>query len=148
MTVRPIRVVGDPVLRTPCDPIRTVTDGTRTLVRDLLDTVDDPARAGGVVHGVEQVPHEGAGAVGDRADRVAGGAQDGVADDSDGTDGHACSSPGSAPSTRWVTSTPGTTLRSTVQPAATARSKTFTTVAISCAVSPSSGSCTSSAIDR
>ena len=46
MTVRPIRVVGDPVLRTPCDPIRTVTDGTRTLVRDLLDTVDDPARAG------------------------------------------------------------------------------------------------------
>ena len=46
MTVRPIRVVGDPVLRTPCDPIRTVTDGTRTLVRDLLDTVGDPARAG------------------------------------------------------------------------------------------------------
>ncbi len=46
MTIRPIRVVGDPVLRTPCDPIRTITDGTRALVRDLMDTVDDPGRAG------------------------------------------------------------------------------------------------------
>jgi len=46
MTIRPIRIIGDPVLRTPCDPIRTITDGTRTLVQDLLDTVDDDARAG------------------------------------------------------------------------------------------------------
>ena len=46
MTIRPIRVVGDPVLRTPCDPIRTITDGTRSLVRDLLETVDDDARTG------------------------------------------------------------------------------------------------------
>jgi len=46
MTIRPIRVVGDPVLRTPCDPIRTITEGTRTLVRDLKDTVDDEGRAG------------------------------------------------------------------------------------------------------
>ena len=46
MTVRPIRIVGDPVLRTPCDPVRKITDGTRSLVRDLLDTVDDEARAG------------------------------------------------------------------------------------------------------
>ena len=46
MTLRPIRVVGDPVLRTPCDPIRTITDGTRALVQDLLDTVDDEGRAG------------------------------------------------------------------------------------------------------
>src|SRR5699024_4492277 len=53
---------------------------------------------------------------------------------------------GSAPRTVWVTSTPGTTVRSTVHPAATARSKTVTTVAISSAVSPSSGSWTSSAM--
>ena len=46
MTIRPIRIVGDPVLRTPCDPIRTITEGTRTLVRDLKDTVDDEGRAG------------------------------------------------------------------------------------------------------
>ena len=46
MSVRPIRLVGDPVLRTPCDPIRTITDATRRLVRDLEDTVDDEARAG------------------------------------------------------------------------------------------------------
>src|SRR5699024_1401759 len=45
-TIRPIRIVGDPVLRTPCDPIRTITEGTRTLVRDLKDTVDDEGRAG------------------------------------------------------------------------------------------------------
>ncbi|MFC7374562.1 peptide deformylase [Brachybacterium sp. GCM10030267] len=46
MTIRPIRIVGDPVLRTPCDPIRTVTDATRNLARDLMDTVDDEGRAG------------------------------------------------------------------------------------------------------
>ena len=27
-------------------PIRTITEGTRTLVRDLKDTVDDEGRAG------------------------------------------------------------------------------------------------------
>ena len=46
MTVREIRVIGDPVLRTPCDPITTMTDGTRSLVRDLLETVDADGRAG------------------------------------------------------------------------------------------------------
>lgn len=46
MTMREIRVVGDPVLRTPCDPIRKITSGVRTLVRDLVDTVDDEGRAG------------------------------------------------------------------------------------------------------
>lgn len=46
MTIRPIRVIGDPVLRTVCDPIREITDGVRTLVADLLDTVDDEGRAG------------------------------------------------------------------------------------------------------
>jgi peptide deformylase len=46
MSIRPIRIVGDPVLRTPCDPIVRVTDGTRSLARDLMDTVDDDGRAG------------------------------------------------------------------------------------------------------
>ena len=46
MSIRPIHLIGDPVLRTPCDPIRTITDGTRALVRDLMDTVDDEGRAG------------------------------------------------------------------------------------------------------
>lgn len=46
MTVRPIRVVPDPVLRTPCEPVRSITPAVRELVRDLLDTVDDPGRAG------------------------------------------------------------------------------------------------------
>lgn len=46
MTVRPIRIVGDPVLRTPCDPIKKITDATRRLAQDLIDTVDDDGRAG------------------------------------------------------------------------------------------------------
>lgn len=46
MTHREIRVVGDPVLRTVCDPITTITDGVRTLVEDLLENVDAEGRAG------------------------------------------------------------------------------------------------------
>lgn len=46
MAERPIRIVGDPVLRTPCDPITTITDGVRGLVEDLLETVDHEGRAG------------------------------------------------------------------------------------------------------
>lgn len=46
MTYRPIRVIGDPVLRTPCEPIREITYGVRTLVADLLETVDEEGRAG------------------------------------------------------------------------------------------------------
>ena len=46
MTVRAIRKVPDPVLRTPCDPVTSITPAVRRLVRDLLDTVDDPGRAG------------------------------------------------------------------------------------------------------
>ena len=46
MSIRPIRVVGDPVLRIPCDPIGEITDGVRGLVQDLIDTVDDEGRAG------------------------------------------------------------------------------------------------------
>lgn len=46
MTVRPIRVFGDPVLKTPSAPIEAVDDGIRGLVQDLLDTVELPGRAG------------------------------------------------------------------------------------------------------
>lgn len=46
MAIREIRVVPDPVLRTKCDPIEEITPAVRRLVQDLLDTVDDPGRAG------------------------------------------------------------------------------------------------------
>ena len=46
MAIREIRVVPDPVLRTPCDPIAEITPAVRRLVQDLLDTVDNPGRAG------------------------------------------------------------------------------------------------------
>ena len=46
MTVRPIRLFGDPVLRAACAPIEHIDDGIRALVRDLLDTVALPGRAG------------------------------------------------------------------------------------------------------
>ncbi len=46
MTVRPIRVFGDPVLRAPSAPIDEIDDGVRALVRDLLETVELPGRAG------------------------------------------------------------------------------------------------------
>ena len=46
MAIRDIRVVPDPVLRTPCDEITNITPAVRNLVQDLLDTVDYPGRAG------------------------------------------------------------------------------------------------------
>lgn len=46
MTVREIRLYGDPVLRTPCAEITRIDAGTRALVEDLLDTVRLPGRAG------------------------------------------------------------------------------------------------------
>ena len=46
MAIREIRVVPDPVLRTPCDPIKEITPAVRHLVQDRLDPVDDPGRAG------------------------------------------------------------------------------------------------------
>jgi peptide deformylase len=46
VSVRPIRVFGDPVLTSVCAPIDEVDDGVRALVRDLLDTVELPGRAG------------------------------------------------------------------------------------------------------
>ena len=46
MTIRPIREVGDPVLRTPSDEVRSFDRDLAALVRDLLETVDHPSRAG------------------------------------------------------------------------------------------------------
>ena len=46
MAVRPIRIFGDPVLRAASAPIDEIDDGIRGLVRDLLDTVELPGRAG------------------------------------------------------------------------------------------------------
>lgn len=45
--MRPIRLLGDPVLRTPCDPVTSFDAELRTLVTDLLDTqLGAPGRAG------------------------------------------------------------------------------------------------------
>jgi peptide deformylase len=46
MTVRPIRIFGDPVLRTECDPVTSFDADLRALVADLEDTVREPGRAG------------------------------------------------------------------------------------------------------
>ncbi len=45
MAVQPIRLFGDPVLRTAADPVTTFDKELRTLVKDLTDTMHD---AGGV----------------------------------------------------------------------------------------------------
>jgi peptide deformylase len=46
MTIRPLRLLGDPVLRTPCDPVVRFDDALARLVGDLLDTVAEPGRVG------------------------------------------------------------------------------------------------------
>src|SRR5665647_927003 len=46
MAMREIRVVGDPVLRTRCEPITERDARVRSLVEDLLETVDAEGRAG------------------------------------------------------------------------------------------------------
>ncbi len=46
MTVRPLRLLGDPILRTPCDPVERFDDALARLIADLLDTVAEPGRAG------------------------------------------------------------------------------------------------------
>ena len=46
MAMREIRTVGDPVLRTPCEPVTTIDARVRSLVEDLLETVDHEGRAG------------------------------------------------------------------------------------------------------
>jgi peptide deformylase len=46
MTIRALRLIGDPVLRTACDPVTRFDDGLARLVDDLLETVREPGRAG------------------------------------------------------------------------------------------------------
>jgi peptide deformylase len=47
VAVRPIRLLGDPVLRTPADPVTEFDAGLRELVQDLLDTLTgERGRAG------------------------------------------------------------------------------------------------------
>ena len=46
MTERQIRLFGDPVLKTPSEPIAEIDDGVRGLVEDLVDSVLPPGRAG------------------------------------------------------------------------------------------------------
>ena len=46
MTHREIRVIGDPVLRTPCEEIREIDQSVKSLVEDLLENVDMEGRAG------------------------------------------------------------------------------------------------------
>jgi peptide deformylase len=46
MTVRELRLIGDPVLRTPCSLVTVFDDALAALVDDLMDTVSLPGRAG------------------------------------------------------------------------------------------------------
>jgi peptide deformylase len=46
MTVRELRLIGDPVLRTPCRPVTEFDTALAALVTDLMDTVSLPGRAG------------------------------------------------------------------------------------------------------
>ncbi|GAA2238002.1 peptide deformylase [Herbiconiux moechotypicola] len=46
MSVREIRLFGDPVLKTVSDPVVEIDDRVRGLVEDLLDSVKVPGRAG------------------------------------------------------------------------------------------------------
>jgi peptide deformylase len=46
MAVRPLRLLGDPVLRTPCAPVEEFDGSLRRLAADLVDTVRLPGRAG------------------------------------------------------------------------------------------------------
>jgi peptide deformylase len=47
MAMRPIRLLGDPVLRTPCEPVTSFDASLRALVADLMDTLlGAPGRAG------------------------------------------------------------------------------------------------------
>lgn len=47
MTMRPIRIIGDAVLRTPAEPVTSFDAALRALVTDLMDTLTGaPGRAG------------------------------------------------------------------------------------------------------
>jgi peptide deformylase len=46
MSVRPLRLLGDPILRTQCDEVTRFDASLARLIEDLLDTVREPGRAG------------------------------------------------------------------------------------------------------
>jgi peptide deformylase len=46
MTERAIRLFGDPVLRSVCDPVKLGEPRVATLIEDLIETVTVPGRAG------------------------------------------------------------------------------------------------------
>jgi peptide deformylase len=46
LSVRPLRYLGDPVLRTSSDRVMRFDDALASLIEDLLDTVQEPGRAG------------------------------------------------------------------------------------------------------
>ncbi len=46
MSIRPLRLLGDPVLRTPCEQVTRFDDALAQLIADLIDTVREPGRAG------------------------------------------------------------------------------------------------------
>lgn len=46
MSIQPLRMLGDPVLRTACERVTRFDDALGTLVDDLLETVLLPGRAG------------------------------------------------------------------------------------------------------
>jgi peptide deformylase len=46
VAVRPIRLFGDPVLRSACDPIAPGDPRAASLIADLIETVEVPGRAG------------------------------------------------------------------------------------------------------
>jgi peptide deformylase len=46
VAVKPIRLFGDPVLRTPADPVKDFDKELRTLVKDLTDTMLDAPGVG------------------------------------------------------------------------------------------------------
>jgi len=46
MTIRPVRLFGDPILRTAADPVTDFDKQLRALVKDLTQTLDDAQGAG------------------------------------------------------------------------------------------------------
>jgi len=46
VTVREIRLLGDPVLKTPSETVENIDQNIRDLVKDLVDTTQLPGRAG------------------------------------------------------------------------------------------------------
>ena len=46
MAIQPIRLFGDPVLRTPAEPVMTFDKELRMLVRDLVETMQDAPGVG------------------------------------------------------------------------------------------------------